>query len=222
MRIPWEHYVGLLGLVVLIVGNGLGLLWAPAEVEMGDPSRILYVHVPSAWTAMLALTIGTVGAFGYLFSGKQAWDWLLEAGVEVGVVLTILLLALGSLFAKPIWGVYWTWDPRLTTCTVMLLSFVGVLLLRAVVEDPDKRALRSSAASVLAFVNLPLTYVSVQWASLHQSQSTAEDFSPMIIKVLHVNNVAFLCLMIWFIAWRWRLARRYAESQAAPPLEDVR
>ena len=150
---------------------------------------------------------------------KGGWDWLVESCCEVGVLLNILLLILGSIFARPTWGVWWDWDPRLTSSAVMMLTFIGVLVLRSVVDDPDRRALWSSVATIIAYVNIPVTYFSVRWwRSLHQVQSSPETVSDMMVDILRLNAFAFLFITIWFLARRWRIAKSLAAADMAPPL----
>jgi heme exporter protein C len=222
--VAWEHPLGVYGLLLLISGNALALFIAPGELFMGDVGRILHVHVPAAWIAMLAFMIAGASAFGSLWSGRRGWDSALEAASEVGVMEATLLCLLGAIWGRATWGVWWTWDPRLTTTAVMLLSFVGVLLLRSVVRDADRRATWSAAAGVLATVNVPITYISVKWAGLHQAPSESMGSStidPALRWVMHYNTWAFLFLMVWFMARRWRLAELRADQQAPEALPEI-
>jgi heme exporter protein C len=215
----WEIVPGLLGLGLLVTGQALGLFWAPPDQHMGEVARILFVHVPAAWLALVAFTVAFGAALASLFSGRPGADALVESSIEVGCLLNALLLVLGSLFARPTWGVWWDWDPRLTASAVMLLTFVGVLLLRAMVEDADRKQLWSAVATVLAYVNIPVTYFSVRWwRSLHQVQSSPNTMSDDMVLVLRINAFAFLFVMIWMMAVRWRIARARAIAAAPPPL----
>jgi heme exporter protein C len=220
--VAWEHPIGLYGLVGLVVGNWLGLFVAPAERFMGDAGRILYVHVPAAWLAMVCFLVSAGCALGYLWRGGRHWDSAMEASTEVGIVQTALLLVLGSIFARPTWGVWWDWDPRLTSSTVMLLSFVGVMLLRSVVREPDRRATWSAVATVVSGVNVPIVYQSVKWwRSLHQVQSEMmgkSTIDPSMRGILYLNVFAFLFLTAWFTARRYRLAEARAEAESPEPL----
>jgi heme exporter protein C len=187
---------------------------------MGEVGRILYVHVPAAWLALVCFLLAFLGALGHLLTGSQKGDRLSESAAEVGVVMGGLLLVLGSLFARPTWGVWWTWDPRLTSSAVMWLSFVGVLLLRGAVHDPERRASWSNVATVLAFVNIPITYFSVQmWRSIHQVQSSPETVASPMVLVLRWNAFAFLFLALGFIVTRSRLAARRAAAEQPPAPE---
>ncbi|MEQ1503529.1 MAG: cytochrome c biogenesis protein CcsA [Myxococcota bacterium] len=225
LPIPWEHPIGVAGLGLLVTGNLFGLFMAPKERFMGDVGRILYVHVPAAWIAMVCFLLGTVFAVGFLYSGKRAWDSAMEAACEVGVLEGVLLLLLGSIFARPTWGVWWSWDPRLTSTAVMTLSFVGVLLLRGIVREPDQRATRSAIATVLAGVNVPIVYMSVKWwASLHQMQSEGMKGSTIddsMRWILYFNTWALLYVTVWFLAQRWRLAEARAAAESPDPLPEV-
>ena len=157
----------------LLWGSAWGLFGAPAEQYMGEVQRIMYVHVPTAWNAMLVLTFAFACALAFLFTNRWTWDNHLEAALEVGVVFSVLLCAQGSMWAKPTWGVWWDWDPRLTTTAVMVFAFGGILALRAFVDDPVKRAVWSSVACIVAFADVPIVYFSVRWwKSLHQMQSS--------------------------------------------------
>ncbi len=221
-RVEWEHALGLLGLVLLVVGQYQGLFVAPPEKMMGEVGRILYTHVPAAWMCMVAFTIAFCTALANMITGRRGADWATEAAIEVGAILNALLLIQGSIFARPTWGVWWTWDPRLTSSAVMLLTFVGVLLLRAAVQDAGRRATWTSVATILAYVNIPITYFSVRWwRSLHQIQSSPETVASPMVFVLRLNAFAFLFIMIWFITQRWRLARSRALAEDAPPLPEV-
>lgn len=209
-----------IGAVLLVSGHWLGLQWVPPERMMGEVGRILYVHVPAAWLTLVCFLLAFLGALGHLLAGSKRANHVAEASTEVGVVLGALLLVLGSLFARPTWGVWWTWDPRLTSSAVMWLSFVGVMLLRGAVHEPERRASWSNVATVLAFVNIPITYFSVQmWRSIHQVQSSPETVASPMVLVLRWNAFAFLFLALGFIATRARLAARRAAAEAPPPLE---
>ena len=210
-----------LGSMLLLIGSYWGLFRAPAESFMGDVQRIMYVHVPTAWNAMLALTFAFGCALVFLIRGGWQWDCRLEAGLEVGVVLSALLCAQGAIWAKPTWGVWWDWDPRLTTTAVMVIAFAGILALRRFVEDPARRAVLSSVATIVAFVDVPIVYFSVKWwNSLHQLQSSPETVSRAFHWPLRINAFGILFLMSGLIALRARVAALRLRSELAPPLPE--
>jgi heme exporter protein C len=213
------YYCVALGALLLLWGSTWGLFFAPAETYMGDVQRIMYVHVPTAWNGMLALTIAFFFAVLSLWKGGLAWDARLEGALEVGVVLCTLLCMQGAIWAKPTWGVWWDWDPRLTTTAVLVFAFGGILALRQFVDDPVKRATWSAVAAIIAFADVPIVYFSVRWwNSLHQVQSTPATVSRAFHWPLRINAFGILFLMSGLIALRARLAALRREDELAPPL----
>ena len=230
-RMTKIHIFGLLGLLLLLVGSYIGLFIAPPERYMGEVQRIMYVHLPSAWTCMLCYLFAFGFAIASIWQHKPKWDALTVGAIEVGAVLNALLLIQGSIWARPTWGVWWDWDVRLTTSLIMLLLFAGVLALRSFVEDPTRRATWTAIATIVAFVDVPLVYFCVRWwRSLHQVQSTPETVSLGMVVPLRLNSIAFLLLVVWMVAQRARLEMiRHQNEQVAEParmehvggLEDV-
>jgi heme exporter protein C len=210
-----------LGILCLLVGSYFGLFVAPPEHYMGDVQRIMYVHVPTAWNAMLAMTFAFAAAILFLFTSDWKWDARMEAGIEVGVLLAFLLCCQGAIWAKPTWGVWWDWDPRLTTTAVLLLGFAGILALRGFIDDPVKRGAWSAVATIIMYVDVPIVYYSVRWwNSLHQQQSSPATVSSQFYLPLRVNAFGVLFLMIGFIMLRARLASRRLATELAPPPEE--
>ena len=207
------------GLLLLLVGSYWGLFVAPREEHMGDVQRIMYIYVPTAWNALLAFTFAFGCALASLLRGGWQWDSRLEAAMEVGVTLAAMLCLQGAIWAKPTWGVFWDWDPRLTTTAVMVFLFAGILALRQFVDDPMKRAVWSAAAAIIAYVDVPIVYFSVKWwNSLHQVQSSPETVSAAFHWPLRINAFGILFLMSGMIVLRARLAALRLEGQLAPPL----
>jgi len=220
MRKGWIFVA--LGVAFLLVGSYLGLFVAPAEQYMGNVQRIMYVHVPTAWNWMLAVLYAFGCAIAFLFTARTKWDARMEAGLEVGTLFAFLLCCQGAIWAKPTWGVWWDWDPRLTSVAVLLFAFLGILALRGFVDDPQRRAVWSAVATIIASVDLPIVYYSVKWwNSLHQQPSTPQTVSWQFHWPLRVNAFGVLFLMIGFIMLRTRVARyRLARETAMPPVGD--
>lgn len=211
--------VGLVGLLLLLVGSWIGLFRAPPDQFMGDVMRILYIHVPTAWNGLLCLTYAFVFAILSLVRHKPRWDWLMEASLEVGLVFGLLLTAQGSIWARPTWGVWWDWDPRLTSVAVMNVTFIGIVALRSFVDDAEQRARWSAVATILAYVNVPIVYMSVKWwRTLHQMQSTTQTVSSTMLLPLSLNVFALLLVSIWYIHWRYHVARLTHQDEYTPPL----
>jgi heme exporter protein C len=207
-----------LGILCLLAGSYLGLFVAPPEHFMGEVQRIMYVHVPTAWNALLALTFAFGSALMFLFRADWKWDSRLEAAIEVGVLLGFSLCMQGSIWAKPTWGVWWDWDPRLTTTAVLVSAFLGIIALRKFVDDPVKRAVWSSVATIIAYVDVPIVYFSVRWwNSLHQMQSSPATVSKAFHLPLRLNAFGILFVMTAFIILRSRVASMRLVHELAPP-----
>jgi heme exporter protein C len=216
MKIRTEIILWLLGITLVALGHFNGLVVAPPEAMMGDVGRILYVHVPTAWVGLTIYLVAFIAAIGSLWTSKLGWDALVEATVEVGVVLNGLLLLQGSIWAKPTWGVYWTWDPRLTTSAVMVVAFGGILVLRSMIDQPSRRMTLSAVATIVAFVNVPITYMSVKWwRTLHQNFSSPDTVSSTMITPLRVAAFGMLFLAIALVIRRWRIANGRLQAEAA-------
>lgn len=207
-----------IGATLLAAGSFWGLTFAPAEVFMGDVYRIFYIHVPTAWIGLLMLTAAFVCALMYLLKGTLLWDDRLEATMEAGVVLAALLTVQGSIWARPTWGVWWNWDPRLTTTAILVFAFAGILALRTSLKEPRRRAMVSSVATIVAAADVPLVYFSVRfWNSLHQIQSSPETVSAAFVWPLRVNAIAVLILMMGLISIRAETVARLREAGSEPP-----
>ncbi len=208
----------LIAVAFIVLGTYFGLFVAPPEQFMGEVQRIMYVHVPTAWNGLLALTFAFACAILFLFKGDWKWDALMEGSIEVGVILGFLLCCQGAIWAKPTWGVWWDWDPRLTTTAVLLFAFLGILALRKFVEDPVKRGTWSAVATIIAYVDVPIVYFSVRWwNSLHQLQSNPNTVSKPFWIPLRANAFGILLLMTAMILLRARVAKLRLENELAPP-----
>jgi heme exporter protein C len=218
-RFPREHWAGLVAVALLLVGSYIGLFVAPAERHMGEVQRIMYVHVPTAWNALLCFTCAFVAAIGSLWTGRERWDATLVAASEAGIVLNGLLLVQGSLWGRATWGVWWDWDVRLTTSLILLLLFIGVLSLRSFAAGTERKASLTAVAAIVAYVDVPLVYFCVRWwRSLHQIQSSPATVDPAMVLPLRLNAFGLLFAAIWFIVRRARLelARRRSSETALP------
>jgi heme exporter protein C len=203
---------------LLAWGHYIGLAVAPPDREMGDVQRIMYVHVPAVWVAMVALTINFICSVTYLLKPSWKTDSLAEASAEVGLVFGAVGVLLGAIWGRPTWGVYWTWDPRLTTAAILLVAYMGYMALRRFVEDPEKRAVWSAVVGIIAAVDLPIIWFSVKWwRSLHQVQSSPKTMDPEMVLPLRISAFAFLAFMILFILQRYRIALSERQAEVALP-----
>lgn len=210
----------LLAVAALLVpiGSYLGLVWAPTERAMGDVYRIIFVHVPCAWMAMIAFVVTAVASLTFLFKRSFKLDAAAEASAEVGVVLSTLLVVTGSIWGKPTWGVWWTWDPRLTTVAIMLIAFAGYLALRKFVDEPERRATWSAVTAVIISASIPMVWFSVKWwNTLHQVQSSPQTLAPQMLKALWFNVFAYLFVYLFLVRARYLVGRARQRTELLPP-----
>lgn len=192
------------------------LFIAPDERTMHDAQRIFYFHLPS-WVAMfLALFVSVFGNISYLFTRKQPYDWLGVAGAELGVVCCTIGLITGPLWGKPAWGIWWTWDARLTTTFLLWLLYIAYLLLRSMVEEPDRRARISAVFGIFAFLDVPLVYLSNRfWRTQHPTPvffgGPNAGVDPAMGKVLLLCFAAMVGVMIVLLLDRYHLERLRCE-----------
>lgn len=185
----------------------MALVWAPPDANQGEVQRIMYVHVPSAWTAYLAFVIVFIASAGWLWSRRRIFDAIAVASAEIGVLFTGLALVTGSIWAKPTWGVWWTWEPRLITTAVMFVMYVGYLLLRSLSADVEGRATRAAVIGVVAVVNVPIVHLSVTWMNaLHQLPTVLRPDGPAMddrmLATLLVSVAAFTIIYAWLMVAR--------------------
>lgn len=210
--------VGIVGLVLLVVAQLYGVLTSPPDRDMGHLQKIMYVHVPAAWNAMLAFLLVALASLRYLWKGRLADDLLAASAAEVGMLLTGLTLALGMIWGKPTWGIWWTWEPRLTSTAVLFFMFVAYLILRTFVDDAERRAQWSAVVGLLGALNVPIVYMSVRWwRTLHQMQSSPMTLDSSYTWPLRVNAIALMLLMAYAVAHRYRSA---IMTQTADELMD--
>jgi heme exporter protein C len=209
-----EKFLGALALLTMLGGSYVGLVVVPADAAQGNVQRLMYVHVPAAWLAFLAFFVVFLMSVLYLIQRDARWDRVAASSAEIGVVFTIVTLLLGMMWGKPTWGVYWTWDPRLTTTAILLAIYVGYLALRSFADDAEKRARWSAIVGVIGFANVPIVYMSVTWwRTLHQPPSSPRSVAPDILWTLMLNLAAFTVVYVYLMVRRIRLAKLEGELE---------
>jgi heme exporter protein C len=207
-----------LGGFMLLAGASYGaLIWAPTESTMGLIQRIFYFHVSSAWTGFVAFTMVFIGSVAYLKTRALKWDWLSVASAEVGVVFFSIVLVTGPIWAKPVWGIWWTWDARLTSSFLLWVLFVSYLILRTLVDEPERRALVAAVFGIFATLDIPLVYFSIWWFRTQHPQPVIGDggsLDPRMWRVLLLSWAAMLWVMALLILVRYRLEATRAEVDA--------
>ena len=207
-----QRVLGWLTLLGLAATSVFALAVVPADAEQGDVQRLMYVHVPAAWLAFLSFGVVFLASVAYLRTGRIRWDRIAVASAEIGVLFCVLTLILGSLWGRPVWGTWWTWDPRLTTTVVLLLIYVGYLSLRKVADSPSRRAHWSAVVGVVGFVDVPIVHMSVVWwRSLHQEATVIRPgtptMDPSMLVALLLGTVAFSVAYGYLMAVRLRVGR---------------
>jgi len=206
--------VGLVGIAGVVATVWLGLWVTPPDEFMGNLVRLLYIHPPLAWVMFLAYGVSFLASLLYLWPRTRSarFDRLAGASAEVGVVFTGLTLVTGSLWGRPTWGQWWTWDPLLTTTALLFVLYLGYLALRRVPGEPEARAKRSAIAALVAFIDVPIVYFSVLWwKSLHQAPSIDLTTRKTYVHgsmawTLLLGFLSFTVVFAWLVAHRYRLA----------------
>jgi heme exporter protein C len=199
-----------LTLVAMVVSLYMALLYAPREATMGDVQRIFYFHVPSAWLAFFAFFLVFVFSFAYLVRSDRRWDTLAAVSAEIGVLFCTLVLITGPIWAKPVWGVWWTWDARLTLTLVLWLIYVAYLMLRHYMADPERRATFAAVLGVIGFIDVPLVYFSIRWWRTQHPQPVLaggenSGLEPHMLATLLVCLATFTLLFFTLLRLRLRL-----------------
>jgi len=213
-RILWASVV----VVLMSAAAYASLFIAPTESKMGTIQRIFYLHAPSGMVALLSFFVCFVGNLAYVFTRKPKWDWLGVSAAEVGMAFCTVLILTGPIWAHPVWGIWWTWDARLTLTFVLWLLYTSYLLLRTLVEDPDRRALVSAIYGIFAFLDVPLVYGSIRWWRTQHPQpvimgGAGSGLEPTMRKVFWFWFLNLVILMIFFIRERYSLEAMREEVQ---------
>src|SRR6266404_296767 len=212
-----KHALASAVVFVLLGAAAYGALFvAPTEKTMGTIQRIFYLHVSSAWTGLTTFFICFLANLMYVWRREPRWDWLAVSAAEVGLVFTTVVLVTGPIWAHPVWGIWWTWDARLTLTFVLWLLYISYLLLRTLVDAPDRRAMVSAVYGIFAFLDVPLVYGSIRWWRTQHPQPVimggpGSGLEPTMRLVFRFWFVNLVILMIFLIRERYRLEAMRAE-----------
>ena len=196
------------------------LLYAPTERIQGDVQRIFYFHVPLAWTSYLAFAVVFVTSCAYLVRRAPLMDAIARSSAEVGLLLTTLMLITGSLWARPIWGTWWSWDARLTTTLLLWFIYVGYLMLRSSIDDEQRAARYAAVLGIIGALDIPVIHQSVVWwRSLHPESVVLASGGPAMpasmLTALGISLVAFTVLYVVLVTLRTRLELARADLRFA-------
>lgn len=207
-----DYWTGLMFLIAV----GMVFFYAPTEAVMGDVQRVFYFHVSAGWVGMLSFLVAAVVGIFYLLRGDRRWDIAGLAAVEIGIVFIFINIVTGSIWARPIWNTWWTWDPRLTTATVMELIYLAYLMLRQGIEDPDRRARFGSVYAIVGFLSVPLTFFSARlFRTIHPvvigtNDPAAQgqfDMTPKMLQTFMFSLLTFTFVFADLLWHRIRLGR---------------
>ncbi len=229
----WSRWLGWIVLPLLLLDLAMIFLYAPTDALQGNVQRVFYIHVPLALMAFGAFFVTFVGSGMYLWKRDRQWDLLASSSAEVGVVLTTLVLVTGSLWAKPIWGTWWTWDARLTTTLVLWLIYLAYMLVRASVAEPSRAARYAAVIGIVGFLDVPIIRQSVVWwRTLHPGPTIVQEgggtgLPPEMMLTFAVSVVAFGVLYFYLLSRRIavtvaREAREAAASEEADEAQEAR
>jgi heme exporter protein C len=213
-----ERGLGLAAALSFVIALLAALFYAPTEQTMGHAQRIFYFHVPSAWIAFVAFFVVCAASILFLWKRERKWDILAVCSAELGVLFASLVLITGPLWAKTAWGIWWVWDARLTATLVLWLIYVGYLMLRAYVEEPERRARLSAVLGIVGAADIPFIVLSVQWwRTQHPSLILTQSGSlaPEMVQTLLVALLSFSLVYAYLLLRRVRLERMRDRLEAA-------
>jgi heme exporter protein C len=204
LRISLAALLGLAAVYVLAIG------YTPLEARQGMAQKIFYLHVPAAWSALIAFSLVGITSALYLWLHDPRLDRFAAASAEVGVAFSAVMLTTGPIWAKPIWGTWWTWDARLTLTLFLFFLFIGYLALRASVHDPDERARFSAVVGILGMLLVPFIHLSVYlFRTLHPQpvvlKPSAPSLPPEMLRTLLVSTAVFTLLYVGLVTVRYGL-----------------
>ncbi len=203
-------------LISFLTATAMVLFYAPTERVMGAVQKVFYFHVSAGWVGMLAFFLAFVAGIIYLINKGSKWDLIGFSAIEIGIVFTMINVVTGAIWARPIWNAWWTWDPRLTTATIMELVYFAYLMLRQGIDDPERRNRFGAVYAIIGFISVPVTFFSIRFArTIHPvviggndpSAVGAFDMTPMMLQTLLFSIVVFSILFIDFMWHRVRLGR---------------
>src|SRR6266498_295564 len=196
-------------ILVLLIAAYLALVYAPKELVMGDVQRVFYFHIGTSWTALLGFILAALFSVVYLINKDLKWDRLQVAAVEVSLVFFLITIVLGSIWARPVWNTWWTWDPRLTTAAVTELIYVAYFMLRQSIDDPDRRARFGAVYALVGGISAPITFFAIRlFRTIHPvviggSNAAAQGGFNMTPDMLVAFFFALFAFTIIFIDLFW-------------------
>ncbi|MGI9553284.1 MAG: cytochrome c biogenesis protein [Thermodesulfobacteriota bacterium] len=213
----------IMSLVLMILATYAVFLYAPNEVVMGPIQRIFYFHMGSVWVATIAFILVFISSIAYLINRKIKWDILAYCSAEIGVLFITITIITGSIWAKPVWGTWWTWDPQLTTTFILWILYIVYLLIRANSGYDERKAKYSAVFAIIAFLDLPLVYISarvMRGISPVVFGPGGGGIEPKMMHTLLLTLVAFTLLFLILIIERVRIEKMKYKISSIKYAED--
>lgn len=201
-------FLYIITLILMLISTYAALIYAPTETVMGNIQRIFYFHMGTVWVATIAFMIVFVASIIYLINGKKKWDVLAYTSAEIGVLFITMTIITGSIWAKPVWGTWWTWDPQLTTTFILWILYIVYLLIRANSGFDEKKAKYSAVFAIIAFIDLPLVYISarvMRGISPVVFGPGGGGIEPKMLNALLITLVSFTLLFILLLIERVKI-----------------
>jgi heme exporter protein C len=212
----WLSILDIVTGILLLAATTMVFFFTPVEAVMGPVQKVFYFHVSVGWVGMLGFTAAAVAGVIYLRTANRQWDLAAVGAVEIGLVFMLVTIVTGSIWARPSWNTWWTWDPRLTTAAIMELIYAAYLLLRQGIEEPERRARFGAVYAIVGFVSVPLTFISIRiFRTIHpviigSNDPTAQgtfEMAPSMLRAFIFSLVTFSFVYIDLFWHRLRLAK---------------
>jgi heme exporter protein C len=205
-----KYWLVVVDVIIMLVALWMVFVYAPTELTMGNVQRIFYFHVPVDWVAFLSFLVVFIASIAYLRTRKQMWDNIAHSSAELGILFTTLMLLTGMLWARPAWGVYWVWEPRLTTALVLWFIYVAYLLIRSYAGEEARGARFAAVVGIVGFIDVPIVALSiVLWRVQHPAPLVFESggLTSSMMATLMVSLTAFTILYAILLRVRFKLRK---------------
>lgn len=205
-----------LAFLLVLAATVMIFAYAPMEAVMGHVQKVFYFHVATGWVGMLGFGVAVISGIAYLATRKSIWDKVGLGAIEIGLTFMLICIITGSIWARPIWNTWWTWDPRLTTATIMELVYAAYLMLRQGIEEPEKRARFGAVYAIIGFISVPLTFFSIRiFRTIHPVVVGSNDpgamgsfnMTPAMTQTFMLSLLAFSVLFVSLLWHRIRLGQ---------------
>jgi heme exporter protein C len=211
-RLPQVHLVsliiGLSSFLGMMISLWMIFFYAPTDALQGNVQRILYFHVPIAWIGMFAFVVLAFAGCMYLWKNDERWDWIASASAEIGAIFTTLMLLTGAIWGKPIWGTWWSWDPKLTAALILWFMYVGYFLLRNALGPTSASARAGAVLGLVGVIDVPIIYeAATWWRTLHPAPQVPNGLPNTALQTLLVALTSFTLLYVFLMVQLYQLGK---------------